>query len=208
MRTQRGWAPVVALALAAAPAACSNRQPSPEPSEAPAASLLPMSIHGMPLLTVTMGSEAEALIRRLHGKDVAPVESYVGRYAGGGAEATLYVSRFPEAVLADSVLARMDSSIGAGNRTFAHHTRFEVDDLEVHGALGQGQVHFFFARGPDVAWLGIDRSMARVGLADLLGVRADDVPAGIVLGGGEILPYPDSLYRRGQSQPASLRPPR
>lgn len=199
---------MVALALAAAPAACSNRQPSPEPSEALTASLLPMAIHGMPLVTVTTGADAEALIRRLHGKDVAPIESYVGQYAGGGAEATLYVSRFKGAALADSVLARMDRSIGAGNRTFAHHTRFEVDGVEVHGVLGQGQVHLFFARGPDVTWLGIDRGMARVGLADLLGVDPDEVPGGIVLGGVEILPPPDSLYRRGRSRSASLRPPR
>lgn len=171
---------------------------------------LPMAIHGMPLVAVTTGPDAEALIQRLHGRDVAPLASYVGRYEGGGADATLYVSRLGDSLAADSLVERMSEAIGRGNRSFAHHTRFTMDELTIHVVLGQGQTHFFFARGPDVRWLAIDRGMARVGLADLLGVRPDRVPSSVVVGGINVVPPPDSLYHRGlppaRKAPALRRP--
>lgn len=184
----------LALVLVTVLQGCSDREARVDSSEPPSASILPMTLHGMPLVAITTGEPAKAIIRELHGQDVAPSNSHVGHYQGGGAEATLYVSHFAQAAVADSLIARMSRSIGRGTRAFAHHTRFAVDSVQVHAVLGHGQAHFFYAQGADVTWLGIDRRMARVGLAQILG--SDRLPASVVVGGIDMLPPPDSLYRR------------
>lgn len=192
------WIIGMVLLFVVTPLSCSRSGPSSEVPENPPSGLLPMSLHGMPLVAVTTGDDAESLIRRLHGEDVAPMASAVGRYEGGGAQAMLYVSRFSHPAESDSILGAMDRSIGTGTRSFAHHTRINVDGVAVHAVLGQGQTHFFFARGAVVTWLAVDRAMARVALADLLGVAPERVPTGIVIDGVDLLPPPDSLYRRGR----------
>jgi hypothetical protein len=181
---------VLALALSIGLAACSDPEPVPEPvpeplTSAPAsASPLPMTIDGIPLVGVTAGADAERFIGRLHGEDVAPLNSYVGQYQGGGAAATLYLSQFPDSATADSLTTLMSDGIGTGSQVFAHHTSFVIDDVVVHSVLGQGQTHFFFASGPDVTWLGIDSGQARAGLADLLGVPTDALPESYIAEGG------------------------
>lgn len=170
------------------------QQEASEDSAAP--TLLPMALHGMPVTAVATGADAEAVIRRLHGKDVASQASYMAQYEGGGATATLYVSRFESPAVANSITTDMSAALGGGNPTFAHHERFDVEGIPVHAVVGQGQAHFFFARGTDVVWLAVDYDMARIALADLLGVAMSGVPNGLVVGGIDILPPPDSLYPR------------
>lgn len=199
----RGLACLTVGVLTAGVLGCSAPDPLPEARALESSGLLPMAIHEMPLVAVRVGTDAEAFIDDLHGGGVAPLSSYVGRYQGGGARATLYVSRVAEPSVADSLVARMSRSIGRGTRMFAHHTSFRVQDVDVHVVLGEGQIHFFYARGPVVTWLAIDRAMARVGLADLLGLDMTRVPSGVVVGGVDVLPPPDSLYHR---QPASAPP--
>ena len=187
--TTRAFA-VLALALSIGLAACSDSEPEPEPVTEPvtsvpaSASPLPMTIDGIPLVGVTAGADAERFIGRLHGEDVAPLNSYVGQYEGGGVAATLYLSQFPDSETADSLTNLMRDGIASGNPVFAHHTSFVIDDLVVHSVLGQGQTHFFFASGPDVTWLGIDSGVARAGLADLLGVPTDALPESFIAEGG------------------------
>jgi hypothetical protein len=190
---------VLLLALPSGLAACSDPEPTlDEPAVDPP---LPMMIHGMPVVEVTVGEEANRLIGRLHGQDVAPLNSYVGEYRGGGAAATLYVSRMADSTVADLVVRRTAEAIGSGSQEFAHHTRFRIDDLVVHAVLGEGQAHFFYAWGSDVTWLGVDLTMARVSLAALLGLEARHLPNDVVLHGVDLLPQPDSLYRRRHPPP-------
>lgn len=186
----------LALALITVLQGCSDREARVDSPEAPSASILPMTLHGMPLVAITTGEAAKTMLRRLHGRDVAPASSHVGHYEGGGAQATLYISHFTDAAAADSMVKRMSRSLGSGNRAFAHHKRLPVDGVQVHAVLGRGQSHFFFARDGDVAWLGVDGRMARVVLAHLLDIEADRLPSGVVLDGVDILPPADSLYRR------------
>lgn len=189
---------VVEIGLAFALVGCggtSAREPrEPDTPEADAGPRLPMAIHEMSLVEVTEGPEAQAILRRLHGEEVAPRASYVGRYAGGGSEAVLYLSRFEAPAVADSLVARMSDAIGLGDAEFAHHASFDVGGGPVHAVLGRGQVHFFYARGPDVTWLSIDRTAARLGLAELLRTKEDRLPTGVVVGGVNVLPPPDRLY--------------
>lgn len=187
---------VLTLAFLIGAVGCSDGETKEVPADTAEPTLLPMALHGMPVTAVATGPDAEALIRRLHGKDVASQASYMAQYEGGGATATLYVSRFGSPALAHSIAADMSEALGVDNRTFAHHEQFDVDAILVHAVVGQGQAHFFFARGPDVVWLAVDYDMARIALADLLGVSMTRVPDGLIVGGIDILPPPDSLYPR------------
>jgi hypothetical protein len=155
---------LISVALAAA---CSKEE---------TASLLPPQIHGMELVNETTGQAAVAMIARLHGKGVAPIESYVGHYGTGPRHAMLYASRFESVEQAQSLLVAMSSRIGKGSSGFGHHHQFDVDGSEIHLVLGQGQVHYFYAKGRSLFWLGMPPEMARVGLAELLEVDADKVP--------------------------------
>lgn len=194
---------LAALALTAAVAACSDPDAGRPPDRGSAGAtpppVLPMKIHEMPLVEVTVGPEARGLIGRLHRADVAPATSYVGRYRGGGWEAVLYVSRFSAAGQADSLVLEMDRAIRAesGESPFAHHARFPVADMMVHTVHDRRRAHFFFARGSEVLWLGIDRRMARVGLSELLEVEREQLPAQVRVGGVDVLPPSDLRYRRG-----------
>lgn len=186
----------VCVALFLGAAGCSASGPEETQSEAAAPAPFPMSLHGMPVTSVATGTDAETAIRRLHGGDVASQASYLAQYEGGGATATLYLSRFDSPTHAASIATDMSLALGPDNPVFAHHERFDVDTVSVHAVVGQGQAHFFFARGPDVIWLAVDYDMARIALADLLDVPMSLVPGGLVVGGIDILPSPDSLYPR------------
>jgi len=140
------------------------------------ASPLPPEIEGMKLANEVTGEMAAAMIARLHGKDVAPTESYIGHYGTGSRHAMLYVSRFESEEQARSLLKVMSLRIGKGSSGFGHHRQIEVTGREIHLVLGQGQVHYFFAKGRSLYWLGIDPRLARAGLAQLLEVDVDKVP--------------------------------
>ncbi|MFQ6673486.1 MAG: hypothetical protein ACE5GH_01720, partial [Fidelibacterota bacterium] len=122
---------------------------------------LPQAIHGMSLERQLTGAEAKARIGRLHGKEVAPVASYVGHYGAGPDHAMLYLSKFASEMKAQDMLRKMSESIGEGSSGFGHHTKFAVKNRDIHLVLGQGQVHYFFPRGKYLYWLAINTGMAR-----------------------------------------------
>ncbi len=138
----------------------------------------------MKLVRVDAGQDAAAMIARLHGKEVAPAESYIGHYGSGPAHGMLYVSRFQSEDAAELVLTDMATRIGPGSSGFGHHNTFTIDGKEIHLVLGQGQVHFFFAKGAYLSWLGIAPGMERTALAELLGVEVGRIPSTDSLLGG------------------------
>ncbi len=117
------------------------------------------------------------MIARLHGKEVAPLQSYIGAYHDGPRHIMLYVSVFESEDQAQSLLAAMSKRIGQGSSGFGHHVRFRVRDREIHMVLGQGQVHYFYVKGQSVYWLGLPPDLAPAGLAELLGVGVNEIPA-------------------------------
>jgi hypothetical protein len=150
-------------------AACAN----PDASDAP----VPDEIHGFPLAEVTAGQEAAAVLERMHGKEVAPEQSWVATYGPEEMGTTLYVSRYESADLATAELARMAAGVDGEGTGFGHHAQFEVAGLTVHSVFGRGQVHYFYAKDRDLRWLGMVPMLARVGLAQLLDVLPDSIPS-------------------------------
>jgi hypothetical protein len=139
--------------------------------------LLPPEIQGLQLVKTISGDAAAGTIGRLHDKSVAPTESQIGLYQSGETKAVLYVSRFGSAAEAAAVLQMMAMRIADGAEGFGHYRRFSVGANEVHFVLGQGQAHYFFMKRFDVSWLAAPPDIARAGLAQLLAVDVDAVPA-------------------------------
>ena len=122
------------------------------------------------------GEEAARAGARLHGKSVAPVESFIGHYGLGPSHAMLYISGFDSEDEAQSLLNDMSKRIGKGSSGFGHHQQFSVKGKVIHIVLDQEQVHYFFAKGKYLYWLGMVPDMARFGLAQLLEVDVSEIP--------------------------------
>jgi hypothetical protein len=115
-------------------------------------------------------------------------------------------SRFASVEMADSLLGEMSESIGEGSDGFTHHTRFEAGDREIHMVLGQGQVHFFFARDGELTWLGIDAAQARAGLSEILGLTEEILPGGVTLDGTAESPGADPESGNEPAGPTASEP--
>lgn len=161
----------LALATLVAIAACSERGRNTETEIA-----LPEAIHGLPLIEEHSGEDAVAMIRRLHGEDVAPDETRIGIYGPEDLRTVLYVSRFPTESEARSQLEDMTSRLSEGARGFGHHNQFDVKSKQVHSVFGQGQVHYLFADGEELKWLAVPPRLARPALAEVLGVPVGEIP--------------------------------
>jgi hypothetical protein len=142
-----------------------------------AGSPLPDELHGLELIEQQSGEEATNAIAQLHEQDVAPTESYIGRYGTEEIGATIYVSRFASADEAQSQLVSMAEGIGEGAAGYGHHRTLEVDGREVHVVFGRGEVHFFYVDGNDLTWLGAHPMFASLALADLLSVSPESIPS-------------------------------
>lgn len=128
------------------------------------------------------------------------------RYRSATGNATLYLSRFASDEGADSLLNEMSESIGEGRGEFAHHARFEAGNSEIHVVLGQDQIHFFFARENELAWLGIDPALARPGLAQVLGLAEEDLSDRIMMYGMKAPPATGSSDMGGAAGSAGSDP--
>ncbi len=137
---------------------------------------LPARLHGLALAESRSGEDAAAAIGRLHDRNVAPPESHIGFYGEEPTQLALYKSLFASAEAAQTQLEAMSTSIGAGSSGYGHHTQFEVGETDVHAVFGHGQAHYFYAHGRELVWLAAPPAMARVVLAEVLGVRTARIP--------------------------------
>jgi len=161
---------ILFLALAGAAIVACTREP-------PATLRLwfPRELQGLAIVDSIGGEAARATLERMHGSDVAPLETRIGVYGEGALPAVLYLSRYPKAEVAERERRAMTRRIGAGSSGFVPGRPFRVSGVEVHPAVGHGQAHYYFARGPELAWLSAEPDLAPAMLAELLGVPADSV---------------------------------
>ncbi|NOX36773.1 MAG: hypothetical protein GXO78_04470 [Calditrichaeota bacterium] len=137
---------------------------------------VPASILSVPLQQLISGKEAAKIVSRMHGKDVAPKETVIGIYGENREVAIIYISQFPTDGKARRYLRKMCRRMGKGSSGFGHHVDFKVDTLDVHFAVGMGQIHYFYAIEDRLYWLAVDPHIARSALAEVLDVKEDQVP--------------------------------
>ncbi|MDO9584819.1 MAG: hypothetical protein Q7J24_17195 [Desulfomicrobium sp.] len=129
---------------------------------------LPQAIAGMELVRAIKGDEAAAIIDRLHHGTVATRANAIGEYEGGGRSATYYVSLYDDPRQAVQAMEDMAAVMSAGGHGFSHLMKRTAEGLEFYMALGQGQAHYFFARGEELVWLAVDMEVAEGAVKEIL----------------------------------------
>ncbi len=137
---------------------------------------IPERILSVPLSQLISGKEAAKIVSRMHGKDVAPKATVIGVYGAERETAVIYISQFPSDSKARRYLRKMCRSMGKGSSGFGHHVDFKVDTMDVHFAVGMGQIHYFYALEDRLYWLAVDPHIARPALAEVLNVQVENVP--------------------------------
>lgn len=129
---------------------------------------LPQSIAGMELVQAIEGDEAAAIIDRLHHGTVSTRANAIGEYEGGGRSATYYVSLYDDSGQAVQAMEDMAAVMSGGGHGFSHLMKRTADGEEFYMALGQGQAHYFFARGAELVWLAVDMEVAEGAVKEVL----------------------------------------
>lgn len=141
-----------------------------------AATPLPPQIHGLELQAAHAGDEAARILEGLHGKPVGASQTWVGIYGPMEMASALYLSRYDTPEAAQTDFDRMVQAIDAGTAQFGHHSWFNRGGHMVHSAFGQGGINYFWVDGTDIWWLGVYPPIARMAVAELLGIPVDSIP--------------------------------
>ena len=132
---------------------------------------LPSALGTLRLEQTFTGSEASAIVNRMHGKGVTPKSNAIGVYRGASGTATLYLSIYEEQRDAAGVRDDMVRGIQKGHTPFSGLERRMFEGHDLSSCIGQGQAHYFFAVGPSLYWLAVDFPVAAPTLEALLTSR-------------------------------------
>lgn len=157
---------VLLLTLATAPPQTRANQELSPGAAVPA--FIPRTIAGMTLTELMDGDQAAAVIDRMHRGTVATQANFIATYQGPPGSATYYVSLYddPRQPVADR--EEMAEIMAKESHGFSHLMRRTKNDIVFYMALGQGQAHYFFARGRELVWLAVDIDVAEQALRDVL----------------------------------------
>lgn len=129
---------------------------------------LPTALGALRLERTFTGSEASAIVDRMHGKGVTPKSNAIGMYEGAAGTATLYLSTYGEPGEAAGAREDMIRGIRTGRTPFSGLERRTIEGHDLSSCIGQGQAHYFFAVGPSLYWLAVDLPVAAPTLEALL----------------------------------------
>jgi len=152
------------LVVAAAAVFLSSRWTAEKPE-------LPSALGTLRLEQTFTGSEASAIVNRLHGKGVTPKSNAIGMYRGASGTATLYLSIYEEQQEAARVRNDMIVGIQSGRTPFSGLERRTFEGHDLSYCIGEGQAHYFFAVGRSLYWLAVDFPVAAPTLEALLTSR-------------------------------------
>ena len=110
----------------------------------------PQEIAGYRLRGTLDGPVAVASMERLHGEEIDIVTGWIANYEGGG---TIWLAEAADEEAAGRLLKAMTDRIADGNESFAHLQGEEYRGLTVYSVLGQGQRHYYYARGRQLVWV-------------------------------------------------------
>jgi len=132
---------------------------------------LPSALGTLRLEQTFTGSEASAIVNRMHGKGVTPRSNAIGMYKGASGTATLYLSLYEEQRDAAGVRNDMIAGIQTGHTPFSGLEWRTIEGHDLSYCIGEGQAHYFFAVGPSLYWLAVDFPVAAPTLEALLTSR-------------------------------------
>ena len=129
---------------------------------------LPASIAGMELKDFISGEEAARIINRMHQGDVATHSDYIAVYMSDTESATYYLSLYEHPKQAAKAMDNMALVMKKEEHGFSHLMQRVHNGKVFYMALGQGQAHYFFARGVELVWLAVDKEIAEQAIMDVL----------------------------------------
>jgi len=121
---------------------------------------IPEKLGALALTETKMGPEALAEFAQLHGKGFDLVGGYRASYAGGGAQATLWVGQAKNSQGAQDMIEQMATAIGKGNAMFTDLQPLEIGPRTLYSVNGQGQQHFFYAVNDKIVWVAVNPSQS------------------------------------------------
>ncbi len=128
---------------------------------------LPMRLVGLHRTHIWSGARAVRMMAQLHGKEVAPPDSTVADYGRDG-QLRVWLSRYPDGVEAEKVLARMVDGMRTGRTPFAA-PRVQGSSPGRWITVGPGGHSVLWASGRLLFWL--------QGEPDAVMRAADELPA-------------------------------
>lgn len=140
---------------------------------------VPEKLGGLPLHQKVEGEKAREIIARLHVGNFQQGESMVAFYKNNNQVATLYISRFKNQSLADSMLQRMASKVGQEGTGFWHHLVLPLGEYTIHLTMGQGQAHYFFTQKNAVYWLASPMEKGSTMLSQILNIPEQEIKKAI-----------------------------
>jgi hypothetical protein len=123
-------------------------------------SSFPESLGEMKLISQVIGPEAIESIRQLHGNSekVVMMDAAILEYRGGGAEATIWVSRTENNEEASSLMDAMNDAIdpGDGFSTSMIVSIPQVESVAVYYVYGYGSDHYYYLMEDRVYWIAVN----------------------------------------------------
>lgn len=134
----------------------------PEPSAG-----MPGEIAGLVRTDVVTGPDALQRVAHMHGReDIAIVDATIAWYGGPDTGMEVWVGLTRDGAGARTLTRDMADGIATGRSPFTPGTW--SPGRRVWRTTGNGQVHYFFARGRGVWWLSVDEALADAALGDVL----------------------------------------
>jgi len=129
---------------------------------------LPESLGSLALRHAVVGSEAAAMVNRMHGRSVAEAWNAIGYYSSSQGGAALYVTLYPSGEKAREAEERMGAKLESGEYVFQGYNKGMVDGTPVAACMGLGQAHFIFSHHRSLYWLSVRPALAEEALRALI----------------------------------------
>ena len=113
---------------------------------------LPQKLGNLTLSKVVQGSQATAVIDKMHGKKLGAHRNFIGYYGKEDAGNILYVSIYENNETAKADLIKMAMKMAGGTRVFAPLTFGEMGDNIQFRTEGMGFAHYFFRADNILIW--------------------------------------------------------
>jgi hypothetical protein len=113
---------------------------------------LPQKLGDMTLSKVVQGSQAAAVIHKMHGKKLSARRNFIGYYGKEDAGNILYLSIYENDETAKADLMKMAMKMASGTRVFSPLTFGEMGDNVRFRTEGMGFAHYFYRVDNILIW--------------------------------------------------------
>jgi hypothetical protein len=121
---------------------------------------LPENIMAYELVEKITGDEARAMVNQLHLQPVTNSTNEIGVYEREDKKATVYITHYKSAELAEIDLDKMVKKISPKNSVFINGGDINIKGVKAFRYFGMGQTHYVFNFQNMLIWLSIDTMRA------------------------------------------------